>query len=133
MSLKDTAGFESLNVIPMIDVMLVLLTIVLTTASFIATGRIPLELPEASQTPRDGENDSLLVEIDARGQIHLAGEALSLAALEGKLAGVPRESPVLLRADRNVRFQSAVDVLDLLKSMHFRKLAIQTGTRYAGR
>jgi biopolymer transport protein ExbD len=104
MSLKDTAGFESLNVIPMIDVMLVLLTIVLTTASFIATGKIPLELPEASRTPRDGENEPVLVEIDARGQIYFAGEALPLAALKERLAGVPRESrPFRLRLSRGKR------------------------------
>ncbi len=37
-----------MNVIPFVDIMLVLLIIVLTTSSFIATGRIPVNLPEAS-------------------------------------------------------------------------------------
>lgn len=46
----DEKPFETINVIPFVDIMLVLLTMVLTTANFIATGRIPLALPQASQT-----------------------------------------------------------------------------------
>ncbi len=46
--------FDYINVIPLVDVMLVLLTIVLTTSSFIATGRIPVELPRASRSRRRG-------------------------------------------------------------------------------
>ncbi|MDR2261070.1 MAG: biopolymer transporter ExbD [Azoarcus sp.] len=129
MSMKDMAGFESMNVIPMIDVMLVLLTIVLTTASFIATGKIPVNLPEASSTPQKEEETPVVVEIDVDGKIHHGGEAVSLDALKGRLAGEKRERPILLRADRRVQFQLAVDVLDLLKEMRFQKLAIQTETR----
>jgi biopolymer transport protein ExbD len=133
MSLKEEAGFESLNVIPMIDVMLVLLTIVLTTASFIATGKIPVDLPEASATPQQQEKDKpVVVEIDAEGRIHHDGEAVSLDGLGERLEKARRETPVLLRADKDVRFQLAVDVLDLLKEMRFQKLAIQTETRRGG-
>jgi biopolymer transport protein ExbD len=132
MSLKNESGFESLNVIPMIDVMLVLLTIVLTTASFIATGKIPVSLPEASAAPQKEEEQPVIVEIDADGKLYYAGEALSLAALKTRLQGVKRETPVLMRADKSVRFQLAVDVLDLLKEMRFQKLAIQTEARAGG-
>ncbi len=40
----DEKEFDYLNVIPLVDVMLVLLTIVLTTATFVVTGRIPVDL-----------------------------------------------------------------------------------------
>ena len=43
----DEKPFESINVIPFVDIMLVLLTMVLTTATFISTGRIPVSLPQA--------------------------------------------------------------------------------------
>jgi biopolymer transport protein ExbD len=132
MSLKNESGFENLNVIPMIDVMLVLLTIVLTTASFIATGKIPVNLPEASSTPQKEEDQPVIVEIDADGKLYYTGEALSLTALKTRLQGVKRETPVLMRADKSVRFQLAVDVLDLLKEMRFQKLAIQIKARAGG-
>jgi biopolymer transport protein ExbD len=128
-SLKDTPGFESLNVIPMIDVMLVLLTIVLTTASFIATGKIPVDLPESSALPRQEEDQPLVIVVEADGVIRHHGEAVSLAALRERLRGAEREQPVWLRADRRVPFQHAVDVLDLLREMKFRKLSIQTEQR----
>jgi biopolymer transport protein ExbD len=44
----DEEPFQTLNVIPFVDIMLVLLTIVLTTASFIATGRIPIAFAAGS-------------------------------------------------------------------------------------
>jgi biopolymer transport protein ExbD len=123
--MKDEKGFESLNVIPMIDVMLVLLTIVLTTASFIATGRIPVNLPSASAEAVQ-EKEAEIVEIDADGKIHYVGEAVTLVELRGKLDHLGRETPILMRADKAIPFQLAVDVLDLLKGMEFRHLAIQT-------
>ncbi|MDR2451306.1 MAG: biopolymer transporter ExbD [Candidatus Accumulibacter sp.] len=129
MSLKDTPGFEGLNVIPMIDVMLVLLTIVLTTASFIATGKLPVELPEASAAPRREEDEPMRVEIEADGTIRHGGEVVSLDTLRRRLDPVGRETPIWLRADRKVAFQFAVEVLDLLRTMRFRKLAIETSAR----
>ena len=54
----DEKAFDYLNVIPLVDVMLVLLTIVLTTSTFIATGGIEVQLPKAAAskpgTPKDG-------------------------------------------------------------------------------
>jgi biopolymer transport protein ExbD len=126
--MKGMRGFESLNVIPMIDVMLVLLTIVLTTASFIATGKIPVALPTASAQP-ERERATEIVEIDAAGQIHYAGEALTLETLREKLDRLDRNTPILMRADKTIPFQRAVDVLDLLKRLEFRRLAIQTDQR----
>lgn len=46
----DEKPFDTINVIPFVDIMLVLLTIVLTTSSFIASGRVPIHLPRAAQS-----------------------------------------------------------------------------------
>ena len=46
----DQNGFDSINVVPLVDVMLVLLTIVLTTSTFVATGAIPVALPKAENS-----------------------------------------------------------------------------------
>jgi biopolymer transport protein ExbD len=126
--MKDEKGFESLNMIPFIDIMLVLLTIVLTTSSFIASGRIPVNLPTASkQTPAERETE--IVEIDAQGGYYYRGTAVTRDELAGKFAGIPRDTPILLRADRKTPLQEFVTVADLLKGMQFQKLALQTETR----
>ena len=59
----DESGFESINIIPLVDVMLVLLTIVLMTSTFIAVGAIPVELPKA-ESSTSAALQTTTVEID---------------------------------------------------------------------
>ena len=76
--------FNYINVIPLVDVMLVLLTIVLTTASFIATGMIPLDLPKVVKS--QGEMlKTQTVEIDRQGALFFNARRVSLDALKGSL------------------------------------------------
>ncbi|MFG1375241.1 biopolymer transporter ExbD, partial [Xanthobacter oligotrophicus] len=66
----DEKPFETMNVIPFVDIMLVLLTMVLTTASFIAVGRIPVSLPQAAPMKVEQQKDAM-IEITADGTLHL--------------------------------------------------------------
>jgi biopolymer transport protein ExbD len=121
----DERGFESMNVIPLVDVMLVLLTIVLTTSTFIALGAIKVSLPqaaaEASQTQQP-----LTVTIDRAGTLFLTTEPTTLAALETALATTAKETPILIRADRQIALQGFVDVLDRIKNLGFTTVSLQT-------
>ncbi|MDR3220518.1 MAG: biopolymer transporter ExbD [Candidatus Accumulibacter sp.] len=128
---EEDRGFESLNMIPFIDIMLVLLTIVLTTSSFIASGRIAVNLPTASAEPVQ-EKETEIVEIDAAGAIFHGGQALTLPQLRERFAPLSRETPILLRADKTIPLQGFVDVADLLKRLGFSRLALQTDTRGGG-
>jgi biopolymer transport protein ExbD len=121
----DEKPFESLNVVPFIDVMLVLLTMVLTTANFIATGRIPVSLPQASRVDVD-KRDEKIIEIAADGALSFDSARITLDALQEKVASLPQQTSFLIRADRAVGFQSFVDVADLLEQRHFSKVAVQT-------
>ncbi len=116
---------DGLNMIPFIDIMLVLLTIVLTTSSFIASGRIPVHLPQVSASAPDS-SEAEIIEIDAHGQLYHAGEPVSLEQLEGRLSALEKTAPFLLRADKTVELQRFVDVADLLKRLGFSKVAVQT-------
>lgn len=121
----DEKPFETMNVIPFVDIMLVLLTMVLTTASFVAVGRIPLSLPQASPMKVEQQKDTM-IEITADGTLHLEGAALSLEELKGRLGALPKDTSILIRADKAVAFQSFVDVADVLKSLAFTKVGVQT-------
>jgi biopolymer transport protein ExbD len=121
----DEKPFESINVVPFIDVMLVLLTMVLTTASFIATGRIPVSLPQATSAQIEKRKDKT-IDLLADGSIRLDGRLVSKEELASSLAGAPQDTQLLVRADRAIVFQSFVDVADLLKRMNFAKVALQT-------
>lgn len=121
----DEKPFEALNVIPFVDIMLVLLTMVLTTASFIAVGRIPLSLPQASPMKVEQVKDTM-IEIDAAGMIHLDGAALSVEDLKGRLRVLHKDTSIVIRADRSIAFQRFVDVADVLKQLAFTKVGVQT-------
>lgn len=121
----DEKGFESMNMVPFIDIMLVLLTIVLTTSSFIASGRIPVNLPQASASEPDTRQTET-IEIDAAGAIYFGGETVSTDALKTRLTAIDKETPVLLRADKTVALQRFIDVADVLKQLGFSKVAVQT-------
>jgi len=120
--------FDYINVIPLVDVMLVLLTIVLTTSSFIATGMIPLDLPKVVKSQGEMPKTQT-VEIDRQGVLFFNARRVSLDALKGSLENRNRDLPILIRADRQIALQGFVDVLDLVKKLGFKRVSLQTEER----
>ena len=121
----DEKPFETMNVIPFVDIMLVLLTIVLTTSSFIAAGRIPVNLPRASKTVSEA-NKSALIELTASGDTYFNGKAVTPESLRTLLAPMGRDTGFVIRADRDIHLQRFIDIADLLKQLNFAKVAVQT-------
>ncbi len=121
----DERPFDTINVIPFVDIMLVLLAIVLTTASFITTGRIPIALPQVAKAEIEKGKDRV-IELAANGETYFDGKAVSKEALEETLRRLPIETSLLIRADRSIRFQNFIDVTDVLKRLKFSKVAVQT-------
>jgi biopolymer transport protein ExbD len=122
----DEKEFDYLNVIPLVDVMLVLLTIVLTTSTFIAAGSIRVELPKASTSEETAVLHPRTVSIDKEGRIWLEAEEVSLISLAAVLEGVDRETPILVRADKSLALQEFVDVFGAVKQLGFTHLSLQT-------
>jgi biopolymer transport protein ExbD len=117
---------NALNMIPFIDIMLVLLVIVLMTSSFIASGRIPVNLPTAKNDSAVERDEPVQISITAEGQIFLETEAVALDALAGRVSGKSRETAFLLRADQQTRVQAFISVVDTLKRLGFTKVAVET-------
>jgi biopolymer transport protein ExbD len=117
--------FDYMNVIPLVDVMLVMLTIVLTTSTFIATGNIPVELPRAAKTNVEALKTEV-VEITRAGNLFLNGKPVTPDSLKVALNSRERSTAILIRADRNINLQAFVDVLDTVKSMGFKTVSLQT-------
>jgi biopolymer transport protein ExbD len=121
----DEKGFDYMNVIPLVDVMMVLLAIVLMTSTFIAGGLIPVALPQSTQ-----ERQQLLknatITIDERNRIYFESEPTNLGGLGAALEKLGRETPIVVKANRHLPVQDCVDVLDLLAGKGFQKVALQT-------
>lgn len=118
--------FDQINVIPFIDIMLVLLAIVLTTASFISQGEIPLDLPVAeSAAPLEAEQ-SMEISIDKDGIVYVDSEVIHRAALSRHLSAVSGDTDIVLRVDTRTVFGAFVTVMDELKKHGLNRLTIIT-------
>ncbi|MFH0919653.1 MAG: biopolymer transporter ExbD [Fibrobacterota bacterium] len=124
----DEKEFDSINVIPLVDIMLVLLTIVLTTSTLVATGTLPLQLPQAT-----AERETLLrmqtIEINKDNAIFFNHQRTCLGDLDKSLAGIDKTWPIMIRADKNLLLQTFVDVLDVVKHHGFTRVSLQTESK----
>jgi biopolymer transport protein ExbD len=84
-----------------------------------------VRLPRAAAAEADTSRVEV-IEIDARGIVYYGGKAADREALRGLLAPLDRETSFLLRADKTAQLQHFVDVADLLKQLHFTRVAVQT-------
>ncbi len=124
----DEKNFDYINVVPFIDIMLVLLTIVLTASTFIAAGGIPLELPKASSARQDVLKTET-IEVGSDGTVYFNSRPTTVERLGAALGPVDRDTPILIRADRSVALQAFVDVLDTVKRHGFKRVSLQTEDR----
>ncbi len=116
--------FDQINVIPFIDIMLVLLAIVLTTATFISKGLIPMELPKTSDALAAVETTPREISVLKDGSLFLDNEAVTLERLSDKLQGSAKDIPITLRVDARAPFQAFIAVINRLKSAQFSQVAI---------
>ncbi len=117
--------FNSINVIPFVDILLVLLTIVLITATFIVQGAIPVNLPKASQAKEEAIK-TFEITITKEGKVFFEGKSLSLEELESLLKGIDPSLRISISADKEASVQSLVSVLDLLKKYNLERVLIRT-------
>lgn len=107
---------DSINVVPLVDIMLVLLTIVLTTATFIATGRIPVDLARAAHAA-PSQPSPVVLTLTLHRLVYLNDRPVGdLAAVLDKL---PRETPIVVRADGGLALRDFIDLLDRVKALGF--------------
>ncbi|WP_300368965.1 biopolymer transporter ExbD [Hydrogenimonas sp.] len=118
--------FDQINVLPFIDIMLVLLVIVLTSASFVSKGSIPVDLPEASSTSAPIDKMQSIV-IDKNGNFYFEDKKMAFDALKAKIMTLdPKKDALIIKSDAKSQFQNFVKVIDLLKSKGFEKVSIET-------
>ncbi|HEX7043507.1 MAG TPA: biopolymer transporter ExbD [Burkholderiales bacterium] len=118
--------FDQINVIPFIDIMLVLLAIVLTTASFIVQGPLDIELPPAASREPPPAGEALEIAIDRGETVYVDARPVDLETLRRRLGETAQETPINLRVDSEVRFARFVQVIDLLKAQRLQHVAILT-------
>ena len=118
---------DGLNIVPFIDIMLVLLAIVLSISTFIAQGKIAVDLPSASSTEQIKEDEKKVsVVIDKDNKFFVDDVEVTADELKEKLVAVDTKTLVQLKSDKNAKFDSFVKVIDILKEKGHENFAIQT-------
>lgn len=123
--MNEEQEFNYINVIPFVDIMLVLLTIILTTSTFVTTGILPISLPKVSEAQTKSLK-SVIIDIEVDGSIHLNSKPIHFDNLVKTIKIFDTTASVLIRADKNIALQVFVDVLDLVKRSGFEKINLQT-------
>jgi biopolymer transport protein ExbD len=115
---------DQINVIPLVDVMLVLLVIVLTTATFISSGQIPVNLAKAKEAGNRKEVP-IVITLTADGALFLNDRAVPEGGLQGALAEEPRDSSVVVRADKVTLLERFVSVVDEVRGLGFQQVSLE--------
>lgn len=115
---------SEVNVLPYIDVMLVLLVIFMITAPILTQG-VDVELPEVTSEPikNDADQEPLVISLDAAGRYYLevgtdSKEPLELSVIINQVAALKRQNPelaVLVRGDRRVSYGEVVILMSELQ------------------
>lgn len=107
------APMSEINMVPLIDVMLVLLIVFMITAPLL-THSVGVDLPNATSQPASGDTPRITLAIDARGELYWNDGAIAPDTLEARLADAARQTPqpeLHLRADRDTRYQALATLM----------------------
>lgn len=120
-----------INVVPMIDVMLVLLVVFMVTAPFINPGVVELpSIGKAAQTPAQPleiiirESGEYLLRNRAAGDAERVVAKSALAAEIAALHRVTPDQPVVIAADKNVRYEEVMDTMSLLQNARITRIGL---------
>ncbi|NLK67109.1 MAG: biopolymer transporter ExbD [Campylobacteraceae bacterium] len=115
-----------LNVVPLIDVMLVLLTIVLCAASFIEYGKIDMTLPKSGASSNELPKQRVEISLYADGTMKFDGNFVDIETLELNLEALDKETPLVFKGDEKSEFKNFVDIVQLFKKYNLSNFIIMT-------
>ncbi|STO55466.1 biopolymer transport protein [Canicola haemoglobinophilus] len=125
--MNNVKKFDEINIIPFIDIMLVLLAIVLITASFISQGKIQVNVPKASSTVAFKSDDlAKLLTVTEQGEIFFNDKPITVEALEQEIATWDKAQKVTLKVDAKSTFQDFVTLTDIMAKNEIKNVAIVT-------
>ncbi|MBL8443067.1 MAG: biopolymer transporter ExbD [Zoogloeaceae bacterium] len=127
---RDARGapMSEINMVPLIDVMLVLLIVFMITAPLL-THSVKIDLPIASSTSSNEKPDTVTLAIDASGALFWNNQAIDEAALAARLEEAAALSPqpeLHLRADKDTRYERLAQLMAQVNGAGLQKLGFVT-------
>ncbi|GAA8111687.1 TonB system transport protein ExbD [Helicobacter pylori] len=119
---------DGLNVVPFIDIMLVLLAIVLSVSTFVAQGKIKVSLPNAKNAEKSQPNDQkvVVISVDEHDNIFVDDKPMNLEALSAVIKQTDPKTLIDLKSDKSSRFETFISIMDILKEHNHENFSIST-------
>jgi biopolymer transport protein TolR len=130
---RSRRAMGEINMVPFIDVMLVLLTIFMVTAPLITTGNIDLPSVSKSAAPQEA-GDVLTLSINAKGEYQLSSKRKGVLADEGSLPDLVAQVqslqsanpqlPIVIAASRKLSYDSVMQAMDALRKAQIQQIGL---------
>lgn len=119
---------SEINMTPLVDVMLVLLIIFIITVP-VLTHSVQVELPRASNSPQQDKPSTIILSVNAKGEVFWNDQQVTATELEAKLAVAASVSPqpdIQLRGDKTVAYEHVVKTMAAVQNAGLLKLGFVT-------
>jgi biopolymer transport protein TolR len=124
---------NEINVVPYIDVMLVLLVIFMVTAPMMNPGQVDLPQVSQSSVPSPApleviikKDNSLALRDHAKGDEETRVSREELVSILKSRQETQAEQAVVISADKSVRYEEVINVMDVLQQQHIKKVGLLT-------
>ena len=119
---------SEINVTPMVDVMLVLLVVFMITAPLMTVG-VPVDLPKTKASRVVGQDEPLVISLNAKGKLFIQDTEIALGALAARLRAITsnkQETRIFVRGDKQIAYGQVMDVMGAVHRAGFRRVALIT-------
>ena len=127
MAHKQRTVIAEINMVPFIDITLILLIIFMVMSPMLVQMQMNVDLPKSEAVNTTAEDDVIRIEVQSNGTIRLDGRNYTVKNLEKELVlrmGKANQKTILVEADKTVPIQTVVDVFDVAKKLGAAKLGI---------
>jgi len=119
---------SEINVTPMVDVMLVLLVVFMITAPLLTVG-VPVDLPKTAASQMVGQDEPLVVSVNAKGEVFLQETKITLDQLVPRLSAITankKDTRIFVRGDKAIAYGKVMEVMGTVNLAGFTRVALIT-------
>ena len=127
---RKRGPMHEINVVPYIDVMLVLLIIFMVSAPLLTVG-VPIDLPQTQAKSLDQDKEPLTISVNEKGEIYLQNSEIDVEGLVPKLQAIAEarggtDARIYVRGDKSVNYGTMMKVMGRLSAAGFHRVALVT-------
>ena len=123
---RNTQLSAAINVIPLVDVMLVLLIIFMVTAPMMTVG-VQVDLPKTQAAQMNDSVEPLVVSVNAKGETYIQDGLVPMSAMVDRLKAITNNNPeakIYVRGDEKIAYGKVMEVMGAIAAAGFQKVSL---------